>query len=415
MFDMNKNKTPLVAVVGAGPAGLFAAECLLEKGFAVSLYDRMPSSGRKFLIAGSCGGLNITNAAQPTEFAARYGENQDLFARLLAEFSSADLIEWLSGLGIGVHQGSGGKIFPEGQNTAEILSRWMDRLCSHSGFAFYPGYSLERLGPGPCLCFATSTGPVDVKPDAAVFALGGASWPTTGSNGKWKDVFERIGIPVSPFFPANCGFEADWPASLATRFDNIPLKNVALTACGKQTRGELMLTPYGLEGGPVYTLCAVMRGEIQKFGSCTITLDLLPGWTHEKIVKRLEGGSGKESLSNFYRKRLGIVGPAFSLLRAMPNAAADLRDSELAATLVKALPVKLFRTRPIEESISSAGGVAFRGLDEYLMLKDFPGWFCAGEMLDWEAPTGGFLLQGCFSTAHRAALGVAAWLEMLKK
>jgi uncharacterized flavoprotein (TIGR03862 family) len=416
-----------VAVVGSGPAGLFAAENLLSNGFPVSLYDRKPAPGAKFLVAGSSGGLNITNGLPPAEFAARYGANRDRFARYLSDFSPDDLVRWLSSLGLGTRRGSGGKIFPEGADAPAILSRWVDRLRASPDFSFHPGHRLVGLGAGRALTFETDSGSFVVKPDAAILALGGASWPATGSDGAWREALSSLGVEIAPFVPANCGFEADWGETLRARLDHVPLKNarVSLASGGATSaRGELTLTPYGLEGGPIYALGPAIRERLSQDGSCTITLDLAPDLSREAVVARLAGGPGKESLSNFFRKRLALSGSTFALLRfaaerarlgedapGTGDPASLLRDPESAAALVKALPVVLLRPRPIEEAISTAGGVSFAGLDDELMLRALPGVFCAGEMLDWEAPTGGFLLQGCFSTGYRAAKGVAAWLD----
>jgi len=412
-----------VAVIGAGPAGLFASECLLARGFRVSLFDRMPSSGRKFLVAGSHGGLNITNAAPFAEFAARYGDEREAFARFLSDFSPEDMKQWLSGLGVATHLGSGGKVFPEGASTSEILMRWMARLQSYQSFMFFPGHTLIGFGDRSDTCralrFETSSGEIEVAPRAVVFALGGASWSVTGSDGKWNGLFRASGIGVSDFLPANCGFEADWPEALAVKCCYIPLKNVVMAVTdktGKEKRicGELMLTPWGMEGGVVYGLGAIIRDEIIRSGLCTVYLDLFPDLDGEAVAKKLSPGPGKESLVNFFRKKLSLSGAAFSLLREGALSLGDysevLRNSLTAAALVKRLPVILYRPRPIEEAISSAGGVSFKCVDDQLMLRNFPGWFCAGEMLDWESPTGGFLIQGCFSTAYRAALGVAAYV-----
>ena len=443
-----------VAVIGAGPAGLFAAECLLARGLRVSLFDRMPSPGRKFLVAGSHGGLNITNAAPLSEFAARYGDAQESFARYLSDFAPDDMKQWLSGLGVASHVGSGGKVFPEGVSTVEILSRWMARLQSYQSFKFFPEHTLigfgasgdgantgdgETFGDGANtgdggstdngdataphgsrrpLRFQTASGEIGVAPRAAVFALGGASWPSTGSDGKWNVIFRDSGIGVSDFLPANCGFEADWTEALGNKCDYVPLKNMAMavrdkTGNEKRIRGELMLTPWGMEGGVVYGLGAIIRDDIIGSGSCTVYLDLYPDLDGKAVAKKLSPGPGKESLVNFFRKNLSLSGAAFSLLREGACSLGDysivLRDPESAASLVKRLPVVLYRPRPIDEAISSAGGVRLECVDEQLMLKKIPGWFCAGEMLDWESPTGGFLMQGCFSTAYRAALGAAAY------
>lgn len=414
---MTDNTKRTVAVVGAGPAGLFAAETLLSRGLAVSLYDRMETSGAKFVVAGSSGGLNITNTLPTGEFAARYGENREFFARCLDEFSPSDMVAWLASLGVPTRRGSGGKVFPDGVDAAGILSLWTDRLRSYRDFVQYPRHRLVSIDAPRTLVFDTPEGRLSVSADAVVLALGGASWPATGSDGRWREPLEALGVRVEPFKSANCGFEADWPESLRERFAHVPLKNVRVTldrdttARDLSARGELTLTPYGIEGGPIYALGAAIRTEIEAKGSCRILIDLASDLSREAVAKRLAGGPGKESLSNFFRKRLALAPAAFALLRLAEDSASglSLRDPEVAASLVKALPFALLRPRPIEEAISTAGGVSFEALDDGLMLRPCPGVFCAGEMLDWEAPTGGFLLQGCFSTARRAALSAAAY------
>jgi uncharacterized flavoprotein (TIGR03862 family) len=384
----------------------------------------MNASGSKFIVAGNSGGLNITNTLPPDEFAARYGENRELFARFLGEFSPDDLVAWLASLGVPTRRGSGGKVFPDGVDAAGILSLWMDRLRACRDFSQYPRHRLVSIDSPRTLVFDTPTGLQSIIPDAVVLALGGASWPATGSDGFWREPLEALGIPVKPFKSANCGFETDFPESLRDRFPHVPLKNVRVTivrgaeACEREclvrelsVRGELTLTPYGVEGGPIYALGAAIRTEIERKGLCQILIDLAPDLSREDIIRRLAGGPGKESLSNFFRKRLGFAPVAFALLRFSADLTSErsLRDPELASSLVKALPLVLVRPRPIEEAISTAGGVSFSALDEGLMLLRCPGVFCAGEMLDWEAPTGGFLLQGCFSTARHAALSAAAY------
>ena len=423
---MSDNTQRAVAIVGAGPAGLFAAETLLAKGFAVALYDRMPSPGLKFLLAGNSGGLNLTNALGKDEFASRYGENRDRFERFLTGFSPDGLVAWLSSFGVSTRRGSGGKVFPDGVDAACLLARWMDRLRANPSFSFYPGHRLVQIAPPRSLSFELEGQTIVVTPDAAILALGGASWPATGSDGAWRDPLSALGVAIAPFRPANCGFEADWPDALKERFAHVPLKNARVSIASSDApsaRGELTLTPYGIEGGPLYALGAGIRDEIERAGICEIRIDLAPDLSREAVSTRLSGGPGKESLSNFFRKRLGLSGAAFALLRygaerscetssrVLGDSAQALRDPEVASSLVKSLPLALYRPRPIEEAISTAGGVSFSELDDALMLRRLPGIFFAGEMLDWEAPTGGFLLQGCFSTGYRAALGVAAFFR----
>ena len=409
------------AVVGAGPAGLFAAETLLSGGRPVRLYDAMPSCGRKFLVAGNAGGLNITNAAPEDSFASRYGDAASLFSGLLRDFSPDDLKAWLAGFGVSCRTGSGGKVFPDGIAVRELLDAWFARLTSNPLFSFFPGHRFTSLARDGALEFETAHGPVSFRPGATVFALGGASWPATGSDGSWQEAFAAAGVAVVPFKPANCGYEADWDSYLASRFTHVPLKNVAVRVMNLiqpvgpiehgPGRGEIMLTPYGVEGGPIYALGRAIRATIEGAGSCELRMDLLPDHDAEWIAGRLSGSVSKESLSNLYRKRLGLTPEGFALLRHADPEGHSLRDPAAAAMLVKQVPIRLLRARPIAEAISSAGGIALDEVDESLMLRRYPGIFCAGEMLDWEAPTGGFLLQGCFSTARRAASGALAWLD----
>ena len=423
-----------VAVVGAGPSGLFVSECLLQQGYAVSLYDQMPSAGCKFLTAGNHGGLNITNNAPLSDFASRYGENEKLFSTFLSDFSPTDLTQWLSSLGVKTCTGSGGKIFPEAVSTSEILIRWMSKLRAFPAFSFFPGHRLSAIKNNETLLFSIDGGEskmkesaeagtvvpfarstlvreLEITPDAVVFALGGASWPATGSDGKWTTFFAEKNIQLEVFESANCGFEADWSPYLKKALQNIPLKNICMTVFGKKLRGEMMLTPYGIEGGLVYTFGSLIRSEIKKQGQCTFFLDFLPDWTIEKIKERLGDGPGKESLANYFRKKLNIDATCLSLLRENESLE-NLKNPRIVSKLIKQVPLSVYRSRPISEAISSAGGVCFSELNESLMLKNYPGFFCAGEMLDWEAPTGGFLIQGCFTTAYRAAKGVVSWLKL---
>ncbi len=404
---MTHSGLPMV-IIGAGPAGLFAAERLLQKGYAVELYDQMPAAGCKFLTAGSRGGLNITNAAPVDQYAAKYGFQSERFFEYLRDFSPRDLQNWLSGFGIQTAQGSGGKIFPANVSAAELLSRWMAKLSEFSGFTFFPQYRFQGISDDRRPVFQHSETLRCVQAAAVLLALGGKSWPATGSNGEWVSILESEGITVTPFRSANCGFEIDWSDYQQSIFTYQPLKNISVSVAGKISRGELLLTPYGMEGTAIYTLSADIRDTIQESSDCTIHIDLLPDWSAEKILLQWAQGPGKNSLRNFYRKVFHLDKPGWTLLAGC-TAPDTLKNKNTAAILLKAVPVKLLRPRPIEEAISSAGGVSFHDVRDDLMLKVLPGWFCAGEMLDWEAPTGGFLMQGCFSTAYQAAEGMARW------
>lgn len=412
---INKNSIiQKVVIVGGGPAGLFASECLLKKGFSVSLYDQMPVAGCKFLTAGSHGGLNITNSASLAEFSMRYGENENRFLSFLSQFSPPDLIDWLSSLGVKTFKGSGGKVFPEGVSTSEILDRWMARLCSYLDFSFFPDHRFSGIQDTHTLVFENRHTNVLVEGKTVIFALGGASWPKTGSDGKWIVSFNDISIGVKKFESANCGFEVGWSSFLKDTFHNVPLKNITLGIGEKTFRGELLLTPYGIEGSLVYTVGSDIRTEINRNGKAIVYIDFFPDWDLEKIIQRLGEGPGKETLGNFLRKKINLSRYVFSLLRETYSND-ELHDMQFVSNLIKHFPITALRPRPIEEAISSAGGVIFSEVNENLMLVNFPGWFCAGEMLDWEAPTGGYLLQGCFSTAWVAAFGAEQWLQKCTK
>lgn len=285
----------------------------------------------------------------------------------------------------------------------------MNRLRQAPGFSFFPNHRLCAIENNDTLIFDAKDKIHRIKADAVVFALGGASWPLTGSDGRWTELFTEKNIQLETFESANCGFEADWSPFLKKTLLNLPLKNIVITVKDKTSRGELMLTPYGIEGNIVYTLGQTIRKEIKAEGTCTVFLDLMPEWSVQKIMERLGVGAGKHSLSNFLRKKLHLSRIHFALL-SENTGSEELKNLSFLAERIKQLPITVYRSRPLAEAISSAGGVKFCGLDKNLMLKNHPLWFCTGEMLDWEGPTGGFLLQGCFSTAYRAAQGVAALL-----
>ena len=408
MLSTNKQ----VAVIGAGPAGLMAAEVLSQAGVKVAVYDAMPSAGRKFLMAGK-GGMNITHAEPFAAFLSRYGASRYNMESILKDFPPDALREWIHGLGISTFVGSSGRVFPLEMKAAPLLRAWLHRLRA-AGVHFHMRHRWLGWTDDAQLLFAVNDAEHLIRAEAAILALGGGSWPQLGSTGAWQSILINRGVAVAPLLPANCGFETAWREYFSSRFAGQPLKPVRISFIDNQghelhQQGELMITAHGLEGGAIYALSQVLREEINATGAAQVYLDLTPDRDLEAIGKRLSMPKGKDSLSNFLRKRLGIEGVKAALLREVLSPTALTDDRQLAVA-IKALPLKLTATRPLAEAISSAGGVRFDALDSQLMLTALPGVFCAGEMLDWEAPTGGYLLTASLATGRAAGLGVLAWL-----
>ena len=408
---------PLVAVIGAGPAGLMAAEMLANGGVSVDVYDAMPSVGRKLLRAGR-GGLNITHAEPAEEFRKRYGARQKEISPLLDAFAPTTLREWVHGLGIATFIGSSGRIFPTDMKAAPLLRAWLQRLRS-TGVRFHMRHRWSGWMPAGegriGLSFATPQGEQQQQVQAVVLALGGGSWARLGSDGKWFALLEQAGIALAPLRPANCGFDAAWSEHLRERFAGQPIKAVSASLVDAdgvmhRRRGEFMLTTNGVEGGLIYALSAALRDTIDAKGSATLHLDLLPEHTTARVLAEVARARGARSLSSHLQSRLRLKGAKVALLHEC-LASAELVDPACLAAAIKALPLRLLATRPLDEAISSAGGVCFTALNEQLMLKDLPGVFCAGEMLDWEAPTGGYLLTACLASGHAAGRGVRDWLK----
>ncbi len=398
-------------ILGGGPAGLLAAQHLAEAGHRVRLFEQKATVGRKFLVAGH-GGFNLTNAEDANAFVGRYGAQAEFFQQLLTHFSPHDLRAWAADVGIGTFVGTSGRVFPERQyRPADLLRAWLRRLGELGVEINVRHRWLGFDGPAGVRLLNELTGEeFTLTPDATLLALGGASWPQTGSDGHWVPLLEAIGVRCAPFAPANCGAEVAWSAFFREKVGRAPLKNIALS-CGPHTvRGELMLTDYGVEGTPVYALTPAVRAALAGGEPACFYLNLKPDLSATEIGRRLVQRRAGTSLSAFLANALHLKSPVLTLLRELaPGALAAATPEALAAALTR-LPVPVAGLRPLAEAISSAGGVAFSEVDERLMLRRRPGTFVAGEMLDWEAPTGGYLLQGCFSSGAGAARGMRQWL-----
>lgn len=399
---MTKNRH--IAIIGAGPAGLIAAETLARAGQRVSLYDRMPSPARKFLMAGR-GGLNLTHSEPLDIFLTRYGKAAEWLEPAIRAFPPQALREWCEGLGEETFVGSSGRVFPRSMKAAPLLRAWLLRL-TELGVTYHPRHNW--LGwRDDSLHLADAGGEsLSITPDATVLALGGASWPRLGSDGGWVDILHQEGIDVAPLAPANCGFSIAWSSHLRERFAGTPLKPVSITHGNLTRQGEAIVTARGIEGGAVYALASQIRDTIAAQGSATLHLDLRPGMSEASLMSKLLSPRGNRSLSNHLR-HAGLSPVAIALLREVttPQRLAQASPAELAAWL-KTLPLQATATTGIEKAISSAGGIRREALDSHFMLRNRPNVYAVGEMLDWEAPTGGYLLQACFATGIAAAKGI---------
>ncbi len=385
-----------------------AAEVLAKNGVKVDIYDAMPSVGRKFLMAGK-GGMNITHSEPFDVFLTRYGSRRDYIEPMLRSFSSAALREWMRGLGVETFVGTSGRVFPTEMKAAPLLRAWLHRLRG-MGVRFHVRHRWCGWDEQGSLRFETPDGEHLAQADATVLALGGGSWPQLGSDGAWVDLLAQRGITVAPLRPANCGFDVRWSSHLRDRFAGEPLKSIAASFGNSRKQGECVITAQGIEGGLIYAFSAALRDEIEAKGEAVLHLDLLPDWTAERVQKEVTHPRGARSLSSHLQSRLGLKGVKATLLREVLSAE-QMHDPALVARAIKALPLHLIAPRPLAEAISTAGGIPFESLDEHLMLKRMPGVFCAGEMLDWEAPTGGYLLSACFASGHAAGEGALQWLQ----
>ncbi|WP_188745181.1 NAD(P)/FAD-dependent oxidoreductase [Marinobacterium zhoushanense] len=409
---------PVIAVIGGGPAGLMAAEQIANAGLRVEVFDAKPSVARKFLLAG-IGGMNITHAEPYDAFVTRYGEAQPILQPMLDELTPQQLRQWIHELGIETFVGSSNRVFPTGMKAAPLLRAWLHRLRGQ-GVAFHPRHRWRGWvdnDPQQGWKFETPEGEICHRFDAVILALGGASWAKLGSDGRWCKPLQQAGVELNPLLPSNCGFEMHWSPFIQERFGGTPIKNIVLAVTDRngtriERKGEFLITGYGIEGSLVYALSAPLRDLLllaDPKRPAELQLDWLPHLSQEAITAKLKQPRKGLTFANLLRKRLHLPPIAPALLReCCPDLATQ--DAPAIAQALKAMPLRPTATRPIDEAISSAGGVRFDAVNRDLMLKKFPGMFVAGEMLDWEAPTGGYLLTACFATGKRAGQGLVRWL-----
>jgi uncharacterized flavoprotein (TIGR03862 family) len=402
-----------VAIIGAGPAGFMAAEVLSQSGASVNLYDAMPSAGRKFLIAGK-GGLNLTHSEADEQFLSRYGSRRHEVKPWLDTFSPQMLRDWVHALGFETFVGSSGRVFPTGMNSGPLLTGWIKRL-RNSGVEFHFSHRWDGWTQNGDFQLSSPAGELALQADAVLLALGGGSYPDTGSNGAWIPWLVERGVVVAALEPSNCGFDIGWTDHFRTRFAGHPVKSVSLTFDDTQGRnfqreGEFIITETGVEGSLIYAVSARLREEIKSVGRAVILLDLAPGRSLSALTDQLSRPRGSRSMASHLRRQARIEGVKSGLLREFLPQSGFSKPAQLAAG-IKNLQIPLVAPRPLEEAISSAGGVKFDALDSNSMLRALPGVFCAGEMIDWEAPTGGYLLTACMASGRMAGMDVVEWLR----
>jgi uncharacterized flavoprotein (TIGR03862 family) len=405
-----------IAVIGGGPAGLMAAEAAIARGAHVDLYDAMASVGRKFLLAGK-GGLNLTHSEPAEKFLSRYGARRAPLEPLLAGFGPDDLREWARELGVDTFVGTSGRVFPSDFKAAPLLRAWLRRL-RQGGVDFHMRHRWIGWHKNGALRFATPQADALVQADAVILALGGGSWPRLGSDGAWVPLLAGRSISIEPLRPANCGFDVKWSQHLRTRYAGHPVKPVVVTVTNAEgiefrQQGEFIVTDTGIEGGVIYAVSAWLRDEILAKGVAHIRLDLAPDRDLSRVIKDLSRPRGSRSMASHLRRLIGIEGVKAGLLREFMSKQ-DFTDPKLLGTAIKALQVPLVAPRPLDEAISTAGGVPFEALDARLMIRALPGVFCAGEMLDWEASTGGYLLTASFASGRAVGAGAIAWLHDMR-
>ena len=405
---MITSRTKCAAVIGGGPAGLMAAEMLIMSGVPVTLHDAKPTVGRKLLMAGKSG-LNLTYDEDIERFLDRFGDRRDVLEAHLRAFGPEEVKTWAKNLGSEIFTGSTKRVFPKEMKASPLLRAWLGRL-GDMGLKIHTRHFWRGWADDGALVFDTAGGPVTQRADATVLALGGASWPRLGSDGAWTGILAARDVGFTPLAPANCGFDCAWSDHFRSRFAGTPVKSCALAVAGTSIPGDFVITGHGVEGGAVYTHSAALRQQIKSRGAATLLVDLAPNRSEEKLAASLSRDRGKQSLSNYLRKAAGLDGAKANLLREKLPPTTFERPEKLASA-IKSLGLTLTAPRPIAEAISSAGGVAFDGLNDSMMLRAMPGVFVAGEMLDWEAPTGGYLMTACLATGRAAGLGAVAWLR----
>jgi uncharacterized flavoprotein (TIGR03862 family) len=403
-----------VAIIGGGPAGLMAAEIISAYNVKVDVYDSMPSLGRKFLMAGKSG-LNITHSEPFEQFAARYGKRRANIEPMLNVFGPNEIRAWAHGLGIDTFVGTSGRVFPVGMKASPLLRAWIKRLnASHVDFHLrhkWMGFLTPDSAPATLsgLLFETPNDNVIIKADTVVLALGGGSWQRLGSDAAWVPWLRQIGAQVEAFRPSNCGFDVAWSPHFRAKFDGYPIKSAILSFGTFRQQGEFIITEEGVEGSLIYAASALLRDEIEANGQAVISLDMAPDRSVEWLIEKISKPRGSRTMSSHLEKTVGIKGVKAGLLHQFISKE-DFAHAEKLAHAIKHLPIPLITPRPLDEAISSAGGVKFESFDEHLMLRSMPGVFCAGEMLDWEAPTGGYLITACMASGHTAGNGVLKWL-----
>lgn len=418
-MPMNSAPPFSAIVIGGGPAGLMAAERLILGGATVDLFDAMPSVGRKFLLAGK-GGMNLTHAEPFDTFLTRYGTRQPEVSALLQRFDPQALRAWVHELGIDTFIGSSQRVFPADMKAAPLLRAWLHRL-REAGVKFHMrtrwlGWH-DTSDKTRMLRFAAADGERLAQADVTILALGGASWARLGSDGAWVPTLQQQGVSVAALQPANCGFDVGWSEHFASRFAGHPVKSVCVNfvdACGRiiTKQGEFVVSATGVEGSAIYALSSGLRDRISSHGSATLHIDLAPGKELQRLRSEIAHPRGSRSFGSHMQSKVGISGVKAGLLRELVSKE-DFLDSQRLAENIKALPLTLHAPRPIDEAISTAGGVMFESLDEHLMIRTMPGVFCAGEMLDWEAPTGGYLLTACLASGRQAGNSAIAWMQAM--
>ncbi len=396
-----------VAIIGGGPAGLMAAEVLSQQHIKVDVYDSMSSLGRKFLMAGKSG-LNLTHSEPFEKFVSRYGNRRKEIEKWLMDFTPDDLREWASGLGVETFVGTSGRVFPKEMKASPLLRAWLKRL-NEAGVNFYLRHKWVGWNADKSLKFETPDGIKSIRADAVILALGGGSWARLGSDGAWVNWLKQAGVKVEALKPSNCGFDVAWSPHFRGKFNGHPIKSVVLSFASFRQQGEFIVTKEGVEGSLIYAASALIRDAIEVKGEAVISLDMAPDRSHEWLFEKLSKPRGSRSMSSHLEKTVGLKGVKAGLLYEFVSKE-DLLSVEKLTSSIKQLRIPLIAPRPLDEAISSAGGVTFESLNENLMIRELPGIFCAGEMLDWEAPTGGYLLTACFASGRVAGEGVLKWL-----